>query len=174
MVENITVDRIDVAKYYLKCEIGKVARIDYQTEHFAKAFDKAIDILDQNEATRLAAVLSCHYRKNPLCERLESLIWKLENVSCNKLLMSRINSDVNPFLEQCGFNLAKFTEIIRSNVANEEKLKEFRDDGRTIWHTRVITERFMDSVQILDGSHRAAILAFRGSSEIASYVGYKS
>jgi hypothetical protein len=88
-------------------------------------------------------------------------------------LISHINSDVDPFLERCGFNLAKFAEFVRSNGANEKKLDEFRDDARRIWRTRVITEHSMESIQILDGSHRAAILALRGKLEISCYVGYK-
>jgi hypothetical protein len=172
-MSEISVYEIDVERYYLKCELGKVTREWTQTESTVRTFDQAIDDLDETDASRLAVALSCHYRMNPFCHRLgKHLDWRFREVPISQLLMSEINEKVRPSLVRCHYNLAKFVQLLKDSDTSDENLIEFRDDARKIWRSSVIAEQRNGMVQILDGSHRAAILALRGNSEISCYIGH--
>ena len=88
--------------------------------------------------------------------------------------MSHINREIDPFLERCGFNLERFVKFLKSEGVKQQRLtQEFPDDGRQIWHSRIIGEPLLDEIQILDGSHRAVILALRSDNDISCYVRYE-
>jgi hypothetical protein len=159
----------------LKCELGKVAREWTQTEDFVKTFDQTIDKLDDKDAYRLAVTLSCHYRMNPLCHRWGNRFqWRLREIPLSQLLLSEINDKVRPTLMKCRYNLAEFVQYLKDSGTKDNNLREFRDEARRIWHSRIISEDILSGkIQILDGSHRAVILAMRGNAEILCYVAQK-
>ncbi|MGA3298111.1 MAG: ParB N-terminal domain-containing protein [Candidatus Bathyarchaeia archaeon] len=167
-------DETEVVKYFLQCEIGKIAEVWKQQEDFVNTLNQTINNMIASEAVSLAVALSGCYRNNPLCQKLrKGLDWSQQNVSCEQLFISQIKPEIDVFLRKYDFNLAKFAQYMKSDGINEERLSEFRDDQRRIWHPTIITEDTGFRIQILDGSHRAVILALRGASEIPCYVGYK-
>jgi len=169
-------DEIEVVRYYIKCEIGKVVRIWEQEEGFVQTYNNAIDKFPQDEAFRLMRALTGpEYRKNPLYEHLgkNEYSWKREGVTCHLLRLPEINDRVNPILERCGFNLARLVEYLGGERTMQPRLSEFRDTGRKVWHSSLIAIRCETAVQILDGAHRAVILASRGAPQIQCYVGYR-
>lgn len=168
-------NEIEVVRYYLKCEVGKLALVDWQPKDFVERVDQAVDRLCEEDASRLAKVLACYYRNNPLCSRLGNHIskWRIQEIPCNQIRLSQIKTDIDPFLDRFGFNLERFVQFMKAEGAKEERLmKEFPVDSRELWHSRIICEPYLNQIQILDGSHRAVILALKGNSKISCYVGY--
>jgi len=171
------VDETEVVRYYLKSELGKVVQVWKQTKEFVKRFDNAIDELDLHESIRLMKALTGkEYRDNSLHEHLgrSEYRWKKENVPCDLLRLPEVNASVNHFLEKHNFNLHMFVQYLKNEGRTEPDLvKEFPDDGRKIWHAFMIATACPPTVQILDGAHRAVVLASRCHSKIGCYVGYK-
>jgi hypothetical protein len=171
MVKANSTAELEVIRHYLKCEIGKIANDWAQTDDCIKILDQSIESLSEEDATRLCVALSYYYRGNALCTLLQKgRNWHLHAIRCSQLFMSGINPEVNPYLEKYSFNLADFVEYMKADGAKEERLKEFRDDGRKIMHTEIVVEDQDGKMQIIDGSHRAVVLGIRGNNEISCFV----
>ena len=168
---NDLVQETDVMRHYLKCELGKSLRDWQQSEDFVRSFNETIERLCDDDTNRLALMLSRDYRRNPLANRWgKHLNWRINVVPSSQLLMSEINQKVRPTLLSCGYRLAEFVQHMRGKGAADSNLAEFRDDSRRIWYRQIIGEQAGNMTQILDGSHRAVILALRGDSELSCYV----
>lgn len=166
-----SIKELEVIRHYLKCEIGKITNDWTQTDEFVKILGQSIDSLNEEDATRLSIALSYYYRGNALCTLLQKEFkWHLTDICCSQLLMSGINPEVDRYTEEYGRNLAMFIQYMKGDGAKVDALKEFRNDGRKIIHTRIIVEDQRGKFQIIDGSHRAVALGIRGSSEISCYI----
>ena len=169
-------DEGEVVRYYLKCELGKCFEIWKQQEDFVHLFERGIDGFSDEIAVKLMRFLSGpEYRNNGLYYYLGAgqCQWKIEKVDIGMMYLPLINDRVNVIIDIFNRNLAKFVKFLEKEGNKHGKLLEFRDDGRKIHQQRVISLCVGNRINIIDGAHRAVILALRGATCIETYIAYK-
>lgn len=166
----------EVVRYYLKCELGKCFKIWKQPDDFVHLFERGIGRFSDEIAVKLMRFLSGpKYRNNGLYHYLGrgQCRWKIEKVDIEMMYLMPINDKVDGIINRFNRNLAMFVDFLREGCDKHESLLEFRDDGRKIHQQRVISLRVGDRINIIDGAHRAIILALRGATCIEAYLAYK-
>ena len=169
-------DESEVVRYYLKCELGKCFEIWKQSDDFVHLFERGIDGFSDEIAVKLVRFLSGpEYRNNGLYYYLGrgQCRWKIEKVDIEMMYLPPINDRVNAIIDNFNRNLAKFIKFLKEDGYKNENLREFRDDGRKIHQQKVISLRVGNRINIIDGAHRAIILALRGATCIETYLAYE-
>lgn len=169
------VDRYEIAKYYLKCEIGRGIELWNEDAQFSKEFDDWVESIPKTLALRIALFLSGPlYRKNSLQGYLarNGLSWTIAKLDIQRLKMPIINPEVNPYLEQCNWMLKELCDFLMVNrQLLDGDLAEFKDHGGRMYHERLICAEVEGAeIQIIDGGHRAVVLGLKGRDRIEAYV----
>lgn len=169
-------DESEVVRYYLKCELGKCFKIWKQPDDFVYLFERGIGRFPDENAVKLMRFLSGpECRNNGLYHYLGrgQYRWEIEKVDIEMMYLPPINVKVDAIIDKFNRNLAMFVDFLREGGGKHKNLCEFRDDGRKIHQQRVISLRVGDRINIIDGAHRAVILALRGATCIETYLAYK-
>jgi hypothetical protein len=163
-----SIEAVEVARYYVMSELGKKSEIWNKSEQWVEQFNSELKASPISEITEKAKKLS-EERDNELFLKISSrtFTWREKQFHSSELHLPQINPQVNQYLLKVDWNLDSFSELVRG--VND--LSEFHDDGRKIWHDKLIALDEVGTVRIIDGSHRAVIMRNRGRNQFQAYIG---
>jgi hypothetical protein len=159
---------VEVARYYVMSELGKKSEIWNQSENWVEQFNTRLKESPATEIMETVKRLS-EERANELYSKLssETFVWSEKQFHSSESRLPQINPGVNRYLANVDWNLDSFSKLVRA--IND--LREFHDDGRKIWHEKLIALEEAGTIRIMDGSHRAVIMRNRGKNQFHVYVG---
>jgi len=153
MIENR--DRIlthdEVIRHYLEDEMSSF--------RFPEKLHDFVDNMDKSTRVVLLRALS-KWRKNNMDEKiLPHKSWRMIVSEADRIIVGRINDDVNPLLERNGFSLEKI--ILDKDIGMH---REFESQGDISLRT-LLGRMEAGKARIIDGNHRAIRMGLDGTKE---------
>ncbi len=161
------ISKEEVAKYYVKSEIGNGLCNDA-----VKDFDTGdIDGMDKITLENLVKALS-KCRGNNIHEVIYQLAgnFSLCEWKSSELTLTDVNSNVLAELSKVKNELESFAEVVKSTDLTF--LEEFKDKGLVVENTKLIIRKCpnVNGGRVIDGCHRAVVLYLRGSRTFEGYT----
>lgn len=173
------VSAVEVGKYYLKAEFGRIFPEDLVRE----SLDQRIEGLAELEFWRLLEATSDTFRINGVFRLVgeEGNIWNEELWDPQKLTLAAMNPDIDrvTHLPEIGQDPARFVNYLSSYFADHpdddpEHLNQFRKDDRVIRYERVLLREEGGKISMLDGSNRLIKMLFEGKKEVTAFIARKT
>lgn len=158
------VERDEVAKYYIQCELDNIVvgeNVQLVEQHYA------------NNTTRLLEALSFTYRINHVFDCVEdgTYTWYKREVAVDDIVLLGIGEALTPIIysEAVQQNPRKFVEYIRQHQ-DEPDFDELRPHSVPVNRRTVILMEHEGRLAILDGSHRFLSMVQQGAETVQAYV----
>jgi hypothetical protein len=173
------VSPVEIGKYYLKSEFGRI----FPDDSVRIPIDRCLDELEGNEFWRLFEAISFAFRLNYVFRYVSNkgYSWKEEVWSIANLTLTGINPDINKVILSSGVNRSpdKFIDYLRAYFAEHpsddpELLEQFRPDGRKVVYPKILLREEEGQILLLDGSNRVVKLMFQEVQQVTAFVGRKN
>lgn len=167
------INRLTVAKYYLKSELGNIFSDDLTVQ-----IEKMIDSLSENKVWRFLEALSFTYRLNGVFWKISDLgiSWKEEEVLVKDIVLTGISPDVNEIIksDEIKHNPVAFANYLKNLQSKNENISEelmaFLPRKEPIFNKYIIISENDNVKRILDGSHRLISMILSGQEKVMSYT----
>lgn len=177
-MKRTTVPALEVGKEYLIDELSRI----FPEENFRKELVRDISKLSEKQLWRLLEALSFSYRLNKVFWLVsdDSYVWSKEKVSCNDLILSGMNPQINKviFSKIVQNNPLKFRDYLiayfkKYPKKDPEGLGQFRPKSVSIKTPTIYLFERDRKLRLFDGQNRFIAHLLAGNKKINAYVGRK-
>lgn len=182
-VYNDDVSRKEVAIAYLVAEFPNILGENIRSQN--GSVEDSLRILDEKQIERLLESLSYTYRMNSVFHRVydASNQWVDAELPIGNISLTGTKPHINdivysPEIANSPIAFAQYLSDYFKEHENDDPLdlNEFRARGglEELLATRLITAQKLDSLEIVDGTHRLIKCAMLGASSVRAYVALPS
>ena len=178
------VDRVEVARYYLRCEfpnlLGDSAAV---ADVLASAFDATVDALPEERVWRLLEALSFRLRLNPVFTAISdpALDWYDVDLPLDSIVLTGVAPAVDDvvYLPPVDRNPTRFAAYLRAYFDRHGDddpagLNVFRPSCRPVRLATLLLEERQGRPAILDGTHRLLEFALGGEVTVRALYGVRT
>jgi len=173
------VPRLEVARAYLKVELGNIFGTNIQSDN--GSIDNSLEELNDSQVTRLLEAVSYTYRMNGTFHKVtdESLDWMDVELPIDAIQLTKVEPHISEIIYSSGIkrNPLAFAALLGDYFADHpdidddpRRLNQFRPKP-LIQDTRLITSELNDEIEIFDGNHRLVSAALLGAESVRAYAG---
>lgn len=170
------INKLDVARYYLKSELG------YALPELGRTTDfDEIDAKQEDEIMRLGEALATYYRSNAVWFVIADPLfeWTEEEVPVSHVRMTGMGDDTSItdliYSEQVQNNPIKLKLALSKyySVHRDDPYK-VKPNGKKIKLSKVLIVDYKGELRLLDGSHRFIEQLMSGKDRVTAYVARSS